>query len=537
MSALASDRASVTFSDVAAYFLEVEWVVLGERQKELYKKVIKEIHGLLISRGYSILNPDVIFKIKKEDEKYFTPRYEWEGKANRNDPIYSLPIVTSVFSLSVKQEEDLAFMDPPESEAAEDIHPPVIGSPRVRPDILFRFNHEGRGIEPQGSEDRGGLTIADPREELREADDEFSNNTERQQMQNGQQRDEWKRKGPSRASSESDCEGGISCVTPLRVEEKAPKQGRNSNHCPNVVLREEERPIKRADAWEYFTTNSHSVEHHEKTECGNKITERSSHTSIQEYHGREKKCTDPEAEKRTSKKTKLMAHRKAHMREKPFQCNECEKCFADGAELERHVRIHSKGRLFQCTECEERFTRKLDLKKHTKIHRKDKPYKCTECEKCFTYRSRFKVHQQVHKGQTPFKCTDCNKCFSLECNLQLHKMAHMREKPFKCSVCDKSFMYKSKLEVHERTHTGEKPFKCCKCRKCFHHICELRMHERTHSAEKPFKCSQCNKTFQFKSGLGMHERIHTGEKPFKCSECDKCFRQKCHLQKHEMTHL
>ncbi|XP_030045944.1 zinc finger protein 316-like [Microcaecilia unicolor] len=54
----ASNEALVTFKDVAAYFLDVDWDLLGERQKELYKKVIKEIHDILISRGYSILNPD-----------------------------------------------------------------------------------------------------------------------------------------------------------------------------------------------------------------------------------------------------------------------------------------------------------------------------------------------------------------------------------------------------------------------------------------------------------------------------------------------
>ncbi|XP_029442865.1 zinc finger protein 398-like [Rhinatrema bivittatum] len=138
MSALVSDQASITFSDVAAYFLEVEWDILGERQKELYRKVIKEIHGLLMSRGYSILNPDAIFKIKKEDEKYFTQNCEWEGKENLTDPSIGLPIVTSVFSLNVKQEEDLSFVDPPESETTEEIHPSVTGKYRIPPGHLYQ---------------------------------------------------------------------------------------------------------------------------------------------------------------------------------------------------------------------------------------------------------------------------------------------------------------------------------------------------------------------------------------------------------------
>ncbi|XP_029452342.1 zinc finger protein 282-like isoform X3 [Rhinatrema bivittatum] len=171
MCALGSDRASVTFRDVAAYFWEVEWDILGEWQKELYKKVIKEIHGVLMSRGYSILNPDVVFKIKKEDEKYFPQHWELEGKETMKDPSISFPIVTSVFSLSVKQEADLPFLDPPESETPEGIHPPVTGSPSVTPDILIRIKQEGRGTEPPRSEDRGNLSIPGACEELHEAGD------------------------------------------------------------------------------------------------------------------------------------------------------------------------------------------------------------------------------------------------------------------------------------------------------------------------------------------------------------------------------
>ncbi|XP_030055103.1 zinc finger protein 398-like [Microcaecilia unicolor] len=123
----ASNEALVTFKDVAAYFLEVDWDLLGERQKELYKKVIKEIHDILTSRGYSIVNPDVIFKIKKEDEKYFIQQFQREGNENPNDSTNDLPVVTSVFSMSIKQEEDLPLMENPESEMSEQTLPSITG--------------------------------------------------------------------------------------------------------------------------------------------------------------------------------------------------------------------------------------------------------------------------------------------------------------------------------------------------------------------------------------------------------------------------
>ncbi|XP_030076188.1 uncharacterized protein ERVFRD-2 [Microcaecilia unicolor] len=175
MSALVSDQSLVTFNDVAAYFSEVEWNVLGEWKKELYKKVIKEIHDILVSRGYSIVNPNTIFKIKKEDEKYFTQQFEWEGKENPNDSTTSLPIITSLFSLNVKQEEDLPFMNHPESEMSEQMHPSVTCSHTVKPDILIRFEQEGFKTEPVGFEERGNLTTtgtyiqnytADPKVEI-----------------------------------------------------------------------------------------------------------------------------------------------------------------------------------------------------------------------------------------------------------------------------------------------------------------------------------------------------------------------------------
>ncbi|XP_029440367.1 zinc finger protein 34-like [Rhinatrema bivittatum] len=380
MSALLSDPASVTFSDVAAYFLEVEWDILGERQKELYKKIIKEIHSVLMSRGYCIVNPDVIFKIKKEDEKYCTQPCEWEGKETMKDPSESLPVLTSVFSLSVKQEEDLPSTEPPVT--GEYPTPPKVSrgrlgiqhfslalsvfaaSPSVKPDILIRFTQEEFKAERQGCEEEGNLRIAG-------ADDGLRNKSERQSICDGQQREEWKHEDASRNSPDpsADCEVGIR-VTPARVKEKAPKRerpnthperGKNSNHCPNLAQAERlgERPFHSADTWGNFTTSSHSIDHQEKIECENKFTARSSPKYIQQLHRREKNCTSTEREKR-AKETTFIAHGTVHRQKKRLKCSQSEKCFVCRAELERHVRILSAGRPFQ-TECEERFTRKSNL--------------------------------------------------------------------------------------------------------------------------------------------------------------------------------
>ncbi|XP_029440470.1 zinc finger protein 583-like isoform X4 [Rhinatrema bivittatum] len=577
MSALLSDPASVTFRDVAAYFWEVEWDILGERQKELYKKVIEEIHGVLMSRGYSILNPDVIFRIKKEDEKYCTQPCEREGKETMKDPSVSLPIVTSVFSLSVKQEEDLPSTEPPESE----IPPPVTGSPNVKPDLLIRFKQEGIKTEPQECEEGGDVAIPgagsrgyspDPTIQIlkieehhvsdqleggeedtdSKSDNGFRKNSERQGMCDGQQREERKQRDPCRAipNPSANCEGGSSRGTAPRVKEKkaqeegrsnpCPEQERNSSQCPSLSqmqrFNEGEKSFKNADTWENFIINAHSIAYQEKIECGNNWTERSSPPYIHEYQSTVEKMIGTEGETSTPKKTKLTAHRKIHLQKKPLKCAQCEKCFINRAELESHATLHSEGRTDQGPADKERSNSKSHLTEENTFHKKDELFKCMECEKCFAYRSHLTIHLNFHKGQKPFQCSECDKNFVYKSALTMHERKHSGEKPFKCSACDKYFSQKSHLRRHEMHHMGVKPYKCSECDKCFSQKSNLQYHELTHNSERPFKFSECGKNFINKSVLRTHERIHTGKNPFECSECGKSFINKSAQRIHERIH-
>ncbi|OCT56659.1 uncharacterized protein qrich1l2.L isoform X2 [Xenopus laevis] len=65
-SSLFPQQVSVAFHDVAACFSAKEWGLLEDWQKELYRNVIREIHATLKAMGCTIVNSDVLLRIKEE---------------------------------------------------------------------------------------------------------------------------------------------------------------------------------------------------------------------------------------------------------------------------------------------------------------------------------------------------------------------------------------------------------------------------------------------------------------------------------------
>nr|XP_033795387.1 zinc finger protein 665-like [Geotrypetes seraphini]XP_033795388.1 zinc finger protein 665-like [Geotrypetes seraphini] len=526
----ASNEASVIFKDVAAYFLEMEWNILEEWQKELYKKAMKEVLDILMSRGYSVVYPDIIFKIRKEDEKYFTQHFEWEGKENPNDSTKSLPIVTSVFSLSVKQEEDLPFTDHPGSEISEQTHPSVTSSEAYKPDAMIKIL---KTEEPHGRiQLEGGEKDTDT-----ESDDRLKNNGKRMKMCDEKQREEWNHKDPFRDSSFT------SAKKIAHKGEESNTQEKNSNSCPSPLqtagIKEGERHFQSAGTQENFTTDSQFVEHHiprHRTEVHN-CQDTHKTDALGEAVLREKQFKSSECDICFNQTCSLHPCKMTHSRDKRFKCSECDKCFKRKDNLQLHQMSHTGHKPFKCSECDKCYRRKADLKLHQMNHTGNKPFKCSECDKCYKRRADLKLHQINHREDKPFKFTECDKCFNQTCSLHPRKMTHSRDKWFKCSECDKCFKRKDNLQLHQMNHTGDKPFKCSECDKCYRRKVDLQLHEMNHTGNKPFKCSECDKCYKRRSDLKLHQMYHTGDKPFKCSECDKRFYRKAHLQRHEMSHM
>nr|XP_033816269.1 zinc finger protein 665-like isoform X1 [Geotrypetes seraphini] len=596
MSALVSDQVSVTFNDVASYFLEVEWDILGEWQKEMYKKVIKEIHDILRSQGYSIANPDVVVKIKQEDEKYFTQHFGWEEKENLNGPMKDVfsPIITSAFSLSVKQEEDLPLMEHPKSEPCEQIRPPVTNSYNVKPDILFRFGQVEFETDSGGSEEKGNLTTPGTCEELHEARDEAWIKANNEALITFKDvaayflETEWDILGDRKKEIYKQIikdihdlfiSRGYSIVNPdvifkIEKEDKSFNQhfewegkenpNDSSKSLPVVtsvfslsVKQEEDLPSTDHPELEtpQQTRSSLTSSHIYTAEPTVEILKMEEDPVSSQLEGGEED-TDTKSDDRFGNKRMRVFDgppkgewkHKDPSRDSPDPSDDSVGNIS--SVRPPSMKENTPKRKRNSTICPDlRQNRRISRERlcQNTFHRRDKLFQCMECEKSFAYKSQLTIHQNVPKERKPSECSVDGKNFSQVFELRRHELISIAKKQgpqinlknaklFKCSVCAKNFNRKHQLRSHERVHSGERPYKCSICDKSFKQKCQLRIHEQIHPGEKPYKCSECGKCFSQTNKLRIHERIHTGEKPYKCSICDKSFKQKGQLRIHERIH-
>ncbi|XP_037005629.2 zinc finger protein 69 homolog isoform X1 [Artibeus jamaicensis] len=448
----AESQEQVTFKDISVNFSQEEWGQLTPAHRNLYREVMLENYGNLVSvAGYELSKPRVISKLEKGEEPWIT---EKDGLEHH--------------SADLKSKTETSMSTAKNDILQEQLYQGIVTERFVRDDVIdstlrkvSRYNDEfERPQDTQGRNVRQAILTHKKR---------------------GQETNKF---GENIVSSNVIVEQRYHKYDTLR---KRNKYKLNLMNRPTSYIRTKTYECNICE--KIFKQPIHLTEH-------------------MRIHTGEKPFRCKECGRAFSQSASLNTHQRIHTGEKPFECEECGKAFRHRSSLNQHHRTHTGEKPYACDKCQKAFSQNISLIQHLRTHSGEKPFTCNECGKTFRQIRHLSEHVRIHTGEKPYACTACCKTFSHRAYLTHHQRIHTGERPYKCKECGKAFRQRIHLSNHKTVHTGVKAYECNRCGKAYRHDSSFKKHQRHHTGEKPYECNECGKAFSYNSSLTRHHEIH-----------------------------